>query len=59
MIIDTHLDPVWNGLQYNRDLLLHARILRVQEKNTRGGGRGQNTVSAPEMRRGRVALTNL
>lgn len=56
LIIDAHLDLAWNALQYNRDLLLNVYTLRVQEKHMSGGGRGQNTVSLPEMRRGRVAL---
>lgn len=56
LIVDAHLDLAWNALQYNRDLLQRVSTLRVQEKNMVGGGRGQNTVSFPELRRGRVAL---
>jgi membrane dipeptidase len=56
LIVDAHLDLAWNALQYNRDLLQNVYTLRVQEKNMVGGGRGQNTVSFPELRRGRVAL---
>jgi membrane dipeptidase len=56
LIIDAHLDLAWNALQYNRDLLQNIHTLRVREKHMVGGGRGQNTVSLPELRRARVAL---
>lgn len=56
LIFDAHLDLAWNALQYNRDLLQNVTSLRVQEKNVAGAGRAQNTVSFPELRRGRVML---
>jgi membrane dipeptidase len=56
LIIDAHLDLAWNALQYNRDLLQNVHTLRVREKHMVGGGRGQNTVSFPELRRARVAV---
>lgn len=56
LIIDAHLDLAWNALQFNRDLLLSVYTLRTREQKLRGDGRGQNTVSLPELRRGRVAL---
>lgn len=56
LIIDAHLDLAWNALQFNRDLLQKVSTLRVREKNMVGPGRAQNTVSFPELRRGRVAI---
>ena len=55
LIIDSHLDLAWNALQWNRNLLLDANILRVLEKGLTGPGRAQNTVTLPDMARGRVA----
>ncbi len=56
LIIDAHLDLAWNALQFNRDLLQSVYTLRTREARLEGAGRGQNTVSFPELRRGRVAL---
>lgn len=56
LIIDAHLDLAWNALQSNRDLLQSVYSLRSREARVPGDGRGQNTVSFPELRRGRVAL---
>lgn len=56
LIIDAHLDLAWNALQFNRDLLQTVYTLRTREARMQGDGRGQNTVSFPELRRGRVAL---
>jgi membrane dipeptidase len=56
IIIDAHLDLAWNALQWNRDLLQPIHILRADEANLSGAGRGQNTVTFSEMRAGRVAL---
>lgn len=56
LIIDAHLDLAWNALQFNRDLLLNVYTLRSREARLHGDGRGQNTVSFPELRRGRVAV---
>ncbi len=56
LIIDAHLDLAWNALQWNRNLLLDAHTLRVLEKGLSGSGRGQNTVSLPDMQQGRVAI---
>ncbi len=56
LIIDAHLDLAWNALQFNRDLLQSVYTLRTREARREGAGRGQNTVSFPELRRGRVAL---
>lgn len=56
LIIDAHLDLAWNAMQFNRDLLQSVHTLRTREARVPGDGRGQNTVSFPELRRGRVAL---
>lgn len=54
--VDAHLDLAWNALQWNRDLRQRVYTLRAQEARMEGAGRGSNTVSLPELRRGRVAL---
>jgi membrane dipeptidase len=56
LIVDAHLDLAWNALQWNRDLTQSAYTIRTQEVAVPGPGRGQGTVSLPELRRGRVAL---
>jgi membrane dipeptidase len=56
LIIDAHLDLAWNAMQFNRDLLQSVPTLRAREGRMEGDGRGQNTVSLPELRRGRVAV---
>ena len=55
LIIDGHLDLSWNALQWNRDLLVPAHTIRVQEGGTPGKARAQGTVALPDLRRGRVA----
>ncbi len=61
LIIDGHLDLAWNALQWNRDLLYSVHTIRNQERapeiSSSGPGRTLGTVSLPEMRRGRVALS--
>ena len=58
LIFDAHLDLAWNALDWNRDLRLAAAELR--QKETEEGhtekGRGVNTVTFPELRRGKVAI---
>ncbi len=56
LIVDAHLDLAWNALQWNRDLRQSVYTIRTQEVAVPGPGRGQGTVSLPELRRGRVAL---
>ena len=56
-IFDAHLDLAMNAMEWNRDLTepistLRTREMGLDDKN----GRGQGTVSLPEMRRGRVGL---
>ena len=58
LIVDSHLDLSWNALQWNRDLRLSAFTLRNQERGPNlNKGVGLGTVTLPEMRRGRVALS--
>jgi membrane dipeptidase len=57
LIVDAHLDLSWNALQWNRDLKLSVPTLRAQESGMVGKGRGANTVTYPEMRKGRIALS--
>lgn len=56
IIVDGHLDLAWNALQWNRDLRVDTMVIRTREATTPGKGRAQNTVSLPDMQRGRVAL---
>jgi len=56
LIIDSHLDLSWNGLQGGRDLNCSVHTLRAREAGKSGHGLGQGTVAFPEMRRGRMAL---
>src|SRR5262249_31594490 len=58
LIADAHLDLAWNAIDWNRDLELPVEQIRRREKdqNIPGKARGENTVSFPELRRGRVGL---
>lgn len=57
LIIDAHLDLAWSALQWNRNLLESAYTIRATEVGVPGKGWAQNTVSLPDMRRGRIALS--
>src|SRR5207249_10432159 len=56
IVFDAHLDLAWNAMDYNRDLLLPVAEIRRREEGMTGNGRGCNTVSFPELRRGKVAI---
>src|SRR5438445_819239 len=56
IVFDAHLDLAWNAIDYNRDLLLPVAEIRRREEGMTGNGRGCNTVSFPELRRGKVAI---
>lgn len=56
LIIDAHLDLAWNAMQWSRDLTQSVYTLRSREARMTGDGRAQNTVSLPELRRGRAAV---
>ncbi len=56
LIFDAHLDLAWNAIDWNRDLRLSCEKIRALE--TEAGytdkGRCVNTVSFPDLRRGKV-----
>ncbi len=58
LIFDAHLDLAWNALDWNRDLRLPVEAIRRREREQGmdDKGRGCNTVSFPELRRGKVAV---
>jgi membrane dipeptidase len=56
LTFDLHLDLAMNAIQYNRDLRLSVDDSRRSEAGIEGKGRGRNTVTLPEMRRGHVGL---
>src|SRR5437660_7301801 len=56
LIFDAHLDLAWNAIDWNRDLRLPVEQIRRAEQGMQGKGRGCNTVSFPELRRGKVAV---
>jgi membrane dipeptidase len=56
LIFDAHLDLAWNALDWNRDLRLPATNIRAREQGMPDKGRGCNTVSFPELRRGKVGI---
>jgi len=58
LTVDSHLDLAANAVYWDRDLVLEISEIRAREAGMTGKGRGNNTVSLPEMRRGRVALAS-
>jgi membrane dipeptidase len=58
IVFDAHLDLAWNAIDWNRDLLLPVAEIRRREREQgmTEKGRGCNTVSFPELRRGQVAV---
>jgi membrane dipeptidase len=58
IVFDAHLDLAWNAIDWNRDLLQPVAAIREREREQglSGNGRGCNTVSFPELRRGKVAV---
>jgi membrane dipeptidase len=56
IIFDAHLDLAWNAIDWNRDLCAPVSEIRRQEQGLSDKGRGGNTVSFPELRRGKVAV---
>jgi membrane dipeptidase len=56
IVFDAHLDLAWNALDWNRDLLLSVEQIRRAEQGMTDKGRGCNTVSFPELRRGKVVV---
>jgi len=60
LVFDAHLDLAWNALDWNRDLRLSAADIRRRERHLRmtDKGRGEGTVSFPELRRGKWAYSS-
>lgn len=58
LLFDAHLDLAWNAIDWNRDLRLPVQEIRDQERalGMEGKGRGVNTVSFPELRKGEVGV---
>jgi membrane dipeptidase len=56
LIFDAHLDLAWNAIDWNRDLLLPVSAIRENERDMPEKSRGKNTVSFPELRRGKIAV---
>jgi hypothetical protein len=58
IIFDAHLDLAWNALDWNRNLLRPVEEIRRREREQKwvDKARGGNTVSFPELRRGKVAV---
>lgn len=56
IVFDAHLDLAWNAIDWNRDLRLPVADIRKAEAGMPGKGRGCNTVSFHELRRGKVGL---
>ena len=58
IIFDAHLDLAWNALDWNRNLQLPCEEIRQLEKSSGDNekGRGANTVSFPDLRRGKVVI---
>src|SRR5918994_1745346 len=56
-LVDAHLDLSMNALEWNRDLRQPVAAIRAREAGlTDRPDRGRNTVSLPELRRGRIGL---
>src|SRR3954465_12771383 len=58
LIFDAHLDLAWNAIDWNRELRLPAAEIRrlEREQGMTGKGRGCNTVTFAELRRGQVGV---
>ncbi len=58
LIFDSHLDLALNAVDWNRDLRLSVEEIRRQERDLgmTDPGRGQNTLSFPELRDSQVAV---
>src|SRR5438876_1619633 len=56
LVFDAHLDLAWNAIDWNRDLRLPCSEIRQVEQAAgyTDKGRGCNTVSFPELRRGKI-----
>lgn len=57
IVIDAHLDLAMNALLWNRDLSLSVFEIRQGEEGMTQKGRARGTVSFPQMREGKVAVS--
>src|SRR5262245_20264581 len=56
-IIDSHLDLAMNAIEWNRDIRKPVTAIREREKGMRDKpDRGNNTVSLPDLRKGKIGL---
>jgi membrane dipeptidase len=58
IIFDAHLDLAWNAIDWNRDLRTPCDVIRQVERDAgmTDKGRTCNTVSFPDLRRGKVVI---
>lgn len=58
IIFDAHLDLAWNALDWNRDLRTPCEKIRQTERDAgmTDKGRACNTVSFPDLRRGKIVV---
>jgi len=56
-IVDAHLDLAWNAIEWNRDLQQPIQDINAREKGLNDKpGRGNATVSLPELKKGNIGL---
>jgi len=56
-IVDAHLDLAWNALEWNRDLQQPVQDINARENELNDKpGRGNATVSLPELKKGNIGL---
>jgi membrane dipeptidase len=56
IVFDAHLDLAWNAIDWNRDLQQPVAQIRRAEQGMTDKGRACNTVSFPDLRRGKVVV---
>src|SRR3954462_3223245 len=58
IVFDAHLDLAWNAIDWNRDLRQPCDVIRQIERDAgmTDKGRACNTVTFPDLRRGKVAI---
>src|SRR5688572_12141201 len=58
IVFDAHLDLAWNAIDWNRDLRTPCDVIRQVERDAgmTDKGRACNTVTFPDLRRGKVVI---
>src|ERR1043166_8201127 len=58
IVFDAHLDLAWNAIDWNRDLRLSCEQIRKIETDAGYTDKGRccNTVSFPDLRRGKIII---